>query len=72
MQTHADATFPHSGACGACYEASQCNYCGADISVVPGCTNGRCRECHRNICTADGATSPGHGFGKAGSDWSRR
>lgn len=70
---HGAARLPHQGACPQCRSLKLCNYCGADMpKQIDRCTNGRCIRCHRNVCTAGGATSSGHGFGRVGSDWRTR
>lgn len=39
-----------------------CNVCGGHLRSGR-CTNGRCLDCHREMCTPGGSTSPGHGRG---------
>lgn len=42
-----------------------CRRCGGPAPASERCTNGHCAKCHREACTAGGATSPGHNV-KAG------
>ena len=60
--THA-GRWPHAGGCEGCRNLRTCNVCGEPISRETRCTNGRCPTCHRMICTPNGVTSSGHGFG---------
>lgn len=65
------ASYPHEGNCHGCSMEARCNYCGRRFSdpefvVTWACTNGRCSDCHRTVCTAGGSTSPGHAYGKVG------
>lgn len=53
-------SYPHPGGCEECRDRRVCNVCGRPERH---CTNGRCRECHDHVCTAQGDVAPGHGFG---------
>jgi hypothetical protein len=77
--THAQAAYPHAGACAECRAERRCNYCGEKWIVTrPGsindnhCTNGRCFSCHQTVCTEGGAITLGHAFGTVGRDWRDR
>jgi hypothetical protein len=64
---HVNKPYPHVGACDGCRQLQVCNYCGANTARDTGrCTNGRCSECHRTVCTG-GSNPHEHNFGKQGT-----
>lgn len=75
VNDHGAGTFPHEGGCAGCRKLMQCNACAAPIyaglNARPGrsarCTNGRCMDCHRKLCTEGGNVSPGHGYWRKGT-----
>lgn len=69
MVNHSEAPYPHEGACIECRTDRTCNFCGAKAPAYQRCTNGRCVQCHRTVCTGGGASDPGHAFGQVGGPW---
>lgn len=57
-------SFPHEGGCTGCREAKVCNWCGMALEPGTVCTNGRCSQCHKDVCTPGGGSEPGHGYGR--------
>lgn len=65
---HRKIPYPHAGGCDGCYEARDCNACGASFDRDNNrCTNGRCGKCHNAFCTPGGSTDRGHGYGTVAS-----
>lgn len=71
LAEHERVPYPHQGGCEACRDTRVCNYCGGSLNPLR-CTNGRCGNCHTDICTAGGSTERGHGFGQQGEPWQER
>jgi len=63
-----DVPYPHEGGCWGCRVEMRCNVCGKEWKdrlhfIHDRCTNGRCLDCHRKVCTPGGNDSLGHGYG---------
>jgi hypothetical protein len=66
LRIHATDPLPHEGGCQGCRDQRQCNHCGARITMIARCTNGRCLRCHATHCApGGGAIGPGHGYWKS-------